>query len=108
MSKMYKRLLGTARFLEKQIGTEWAHANGDKYDIFATKIEKACERGSIDAREFNSLAMIAFCDYPKGLKGDPEDKGFLDFTGLEEPDLRFHTGCDRKIEARKPVPVSFC
>lgn len=108
MSKMYKRLLGTARFLEKQIGTEWAMANEDKYDIFATKIEKAYERGSIDAREFNSLAMIAFYDYPEGFKGDPEDESVLDFTGLEEPDPKYHMGCGRKTETRKPVPVSFC
>ena len=91
METRYKELLPEARELEKHIDTDWAEKNSGKYDRFADTIEAEWSNGNLTDGEFNSLAGIAFYDYPDGLKGNEE------YTPeLEQPTPKYHNCCGRR------------
>jgi len=84
MSNKYRELLPEARELEKHINTDWTDENLDRYDNFADIIEHEWSKGNLTDAEFNSLAGIAFYDYPEGLKGEEFDRT------LEQPISKYH------------------
>ena len=67
---MYEELMKVALELGEHVDTEWAEENSAQYDEFADRIEDAWNRGKISDDEFNELALVAFYDYPNGLKGE--------------------------------------
>ena len=96
-SEAYSLFLPQARELERHIDTDWADEHADEYDDFAALLEDAWSNGDLTDAEFNALASIAFFDYPEGLKGDEDDEDLIEQElALDQPDRRYHGGCERR------------
>ena len=104
MRNEYEALITEARELEMHIDTEWAETNAGRYDDFANTIEDKYAAGLLTDAEFNSLASIAFFDYPDGLKGDDEDEELTkQELALAQPIAKYHVGACRRREGERSM-----
>ena len=91
MKNVYEELIPKARELEKHIDTDWAYEHESLYDDFAADIEFLHANDHLTDAEFDSLASIAFYDYPEGLKGDYDDETFIaEVMALAQPISEYH------------------
>lgn len=63
MMNAYETLMAEAEVLGKQLNTDWAYENADRYYSLEEKIVKAYYNSELTSEQANEICSTAFYDY---------------------------------------------